>query len=375
MRRMVIAILAAMLGTLSACSSSAPAGSHESASASSQASLPTTPQADPIVTVANPWQPGDFQKGIQIYWCSASEYTQVDATRILDYVVDLGANSVGISFPIYVDGATPTKTYVGPKTPSVKDLRLVIKEARARKLRVMLRPIIDEQNITAEIPLAWRGTIGTYQPFDQNAWFASYRDFLAPYLQLAEQQHVDEFVLGSELTDLQSADGWTQLLADASKLYTGELSYAMNWTWDPKPAAFKHLAIDMYTPLPLGDNASAAQLAKGLTSWLKRQQELVGQRLSVQEIGIQAQDTAYEHPWGWATDDTRVNLTIQERWFTAAYLACKRAGALGSYYWSVNSTQQLGKDLDVAAQPPGNFMGRPGEAAIRRSYNSTPFNP
>jgi hypothetical protein len=365
---MATVVLVAMLGTLSACSSPALQNTDPPPTSSASTGPITAPSVDPIVSVVDPWRKGDFQKGIQIYWSSDSEYTQVDATRILDYVVSLGANSVGISFPVYVDGASPTKTYAGEKTPSVKDLRLVIQEARARDLRVMLRPVIDEQNITGEITLAWRGTIGYYQPFSPSGWFASYRAFLAPYLRLAEQQGVDEFVLGSELTDLQSATEWQQVRAEARQLYKGELSYALNWTWQPKPAGFNNLGIDMYTPLPLGDDASVAQLASGLTTWLKHQQALIGQKLTVHEIGIQAQDTAYQHPWGWTTDDTRVNLTIQKRWFAAAYLACKRAGALGAYYWSVNSTQQLGKDLDVAAQPPGNFMGRPGEAAIRHAF-------
>ena len=214
MRRMVSVVTVFMLSALGACSTleSGDNSGLPQSSASARPGSVSPPAKSPAITqVKHPWEEGDFQNGIQLYWRSDSEYTQVDATRILDYVVDLDANAIGISFPIYVDGATPTKLYAGDKTPSVKDLRLVIKEAKTRKLRVMMRPIIDEDNITAEIPTAWRGTIGGFAPFDSAVWFSSYRKLLDPYLRLSEQESVDEFVLGSELTDLQSSDRW-QLL-------------------------------------------------------------------------------------------------------------------------------------------------------------------
>lgn len=364
MRCMVVVKLVTVLSALSACSS---VGAQHTLNGTPVQSVNPGKRLQPAVAmVANPWQTGDFQKGIQLYWHSDPDYVQVDATRVLDYVVDLGANSVGITFPIYVDGASPTKVYRGPDTPSVHDLRVVIKEAQARKLRVTLRPLIAEGTIVAEDPTKWRGTIGDDSAFNSNAWFASYNAVLKPYIELAEQQQVQEFVIGSELTQLESSVQWVQTVLQARSLYSGMLSYTFNYAWNTVPPV-KHFGIDLYPPVPLGDDATVTQLTAALTSWLRTQKARLGSNLTVHEIGIAGRSGAYLEPWGQG-DSGEFNPRIQSNWFTAAYQACLAVGIKGAYYWSVDSTQQLGKDLDVDAQPPGNFMGRPGEFAIRRAF-------
>ena len=51
--------------------------------------------------------------GIQVYWDSTGTPAEMaaDANRIFNYVVALGANSVGINFFFYTDGVYPTRVY------------------------------------------------------------------------------------------------------------------------------------------------------------------------------------------------------------------------------------------------------------------------
>src|SRR5579859_3238664 len=113
----------------------------------------------PVPRVVSLWRPGQFQTGIQLYWHTSGTKTQMeqDAARSLNYIVSLGANSVGITFSIFTDGVKPTHVYAGDATPSIKSLSIVLAAAKARGLRVMLRPEIDENNIAAAGNGAWRG--------------------------------------------------------------------------------------------------------------------------------------------------------------------------------------------------------------------------
>src|SRR5215469_4928851 len=51
------------------------------------------PKPPPVVRVVSPWQPGQFQTGIQLYWHTSGTTSQMqqDAARSLDYIVSLGA--------------------------------------------------------------------------------------------------------------------------------------------------------------------------------------------------------------------------------------------------------------------------------------------
>jgi len=99
------------------------------------------------------------QLGVQIFWHDVNDAWSVqnNAGRLLDYTVSLGANSVGISFPIYTDGVRPTRVYTKDgTTPTPESLQALVKAAKARGLRVLIRPLLDEKNI-ATTPGAWRG--------------------------------------------------------------------------------------------------------------------------------------------------------------------------------------------------------------------------
>ncbi|CAN5190434.1 hypothetical protein BH09PAT3_BH09PAT3_3170 [soil metagenome] len=371
-RTFIVSIMLAVLGTtlLSGCDFSGirDTGNDKSdhASAEQVASTEQTPESfDPgvLVPVKHPWHKGDFQNGIQILWNTQDKYVEYDADRILDYVVDLGANSLGLSFPIYVDGATPTMTRAGSDTPSVQALRYVVEQAKVRKLRVSLRPLIFT---TKNGSGPWRGSIDPIP-----GWFMSYRNFLAPYLDLATASGVDEFVLGTELTSQQKSREWPETIKFARQIYPGKLSYTLNTFLGKKPP-FPDLGINMYPKVMESDNASINTLTKKLTKWLNRQQAILKTDLTIQEVAIAGRSNSYLDPNNWAdtTADKQFRAipAMQSKWFAAAYVAAKNVGANGIYFWGLNSAQQFGEDLDRNEQPLGNFVGRPGERAIKALF-------
>lgn len=365
--RAVRAALVVGLVTLVAACSWAPGHSPNSPTAATKASPSAAAQGRG--KVEHPWRAGDFQDGVQVLWhpSGTDAQIQVRADAILNYVVGLGANSIGLNFPLYTDGATPTKVSAGDQTPSPHELSLVIQAAHRRGLRVMVRPALDEASIAAGGGGAWRGTI---RPPDVGAWFASYRTALTPYLKAAGQAHAEEFVIGVELYSMERyTDQWALTRKTARTWFDGQVSMAVNWDEVGHSALpVDALGLDLYPALQLPDSASAAQVRDAVTTWLKDHTPSVTQPIVAQEVGIAGSSGAYRHPWYWGSGRADPHyFGIQATWFDAVYQAARDSGLKGVYYWMVDSNQRF-SPAAVSAQTAGGFVGRPGEAAIRRSF-------
>lgn len=307
------------------------------------------------------------QLGIQIYWHGVSDPHQVitNADRLLDYAAGLGANSVGLSFPIYTDGMRPTRVYTEPSnTPSPATLTTVIGEAKKRGLRVMLRPVIDETNLKGRN--AWRGSI---KPPDVDAWFASYRQTLTPYLTAARDAHADTFVLGSELDSLAGyGSRWKALRSAAATIFTGDLAYADNWgEWATGRAGVEGVVpgLDAYPQLKLDDAASVARIRTAWTTWLRKRPQGLTSTV-VQEIGIAGITGAYREPAVWGVQQDDLKPEIQTKWFAGACQAIRALHMSGVYFWNVDSAAD---PANASAYSAGSFIGR-GDAAIRECFAS-----
>ncbi|WP_353949054.1 hypothetical protein ABNN70_05765 [Sporolactobacillus sp. Y61] len=323
-------------------------------------------KAPPAAVVENPWKEGMFQKGVQIYLHADKAGDAFIRERIrqnLDYVVKLGANSVGVSFPIYTDGATPTRVYVGPATPGRGLLKNAILEAKKRQLRVLLRPILDESNIVSEEPLAWRGSI---RPENNARWFQSYGALLSTYAALAAQLEVEEFVAGTELVSLQSQKSEWRTLKTRIRAagFDGKLSYAANW--DSYADLSFEPGIDAYPKIHLSDRATVPQLTQALYQWLTQLPVTARGRLTIQEAGIAAQSGMYPKPYVW-NSKAPVNETVQARWFQAMYQAAKKAQVNGLYYWALDVYQDPEQEL-INGTRPFSFVRKNTEAVIRSNF-------
>lgn len=297
--------------------------------------------------VQHPWQPGQFQKGIQLTLNSSAKTMAVDANRTLDYIVKLGANSVSLSFPISVDSQTPLKVYAADDTPSVKTVQSVVQAAKTRKLRVTLRPFIEQVDVRRDL-----------DPINPDGFFRMYQQLLGPYLKMASDQGVDEFVLGDEMTSLQTSKSWYTVAAYAKYRFKGELSYDLNADWQTKPPGVDSFGVNFYPTTTLGDAASIDDLAKVFSHWISKQQLLLKTSLTLDEVDIHGVTGAFQKPYQDSKDGTFTNPAAQAKWFTAAWRAAKQADANGIYFAPLSTSQQFGSDLKVEDQPSDNFVGR-----------------
>ena len=358
-----IVITTVLIGLLSACSGLGP-----SVPATGPAPAPPagSPSSTPVPQISAAAKAATADLGVQVFWHGVNDAWSVknNGDRLLDYVVGLGANSVGISFPIFTDGAWPTRVYTtADVTPTPESLAELIRNAKARGLRVMLRPIIDEQNITGYAS-AWRGSI---EPKNIANWFASYRETLMPFLAASQAAGAHTFVVGTELDSLvrQSAQ-WQALLTEAAGVFTGRLAYADNWgqwaTGRPGIAGAVP-GLDAYPQLGLPDAATVAQITNAWTRWLqKRPAELAN--TVVQEVGISATPGAYTQPARWAEHGQTLEPLIQGNWFAGACAAVKSLDMAGIYFWCLDAWAEPANAADYTA---GSFIGR-GDSAIQACF-------
>ncbi len=307
--------------------------------------------------------------GIQVYWDSAGNGADMaaDADRIFNYIVGLGANSVGINFAFYTDGVYPTRVYgVRGSTPSPGTIAMVIASARRHGLRVLVRPLLNEKNIV-DSRGDWRGSI---QPPSVGSWFRSYYEFLKPYFAAAQRGGATSFNIGTELDSLAPDTGeWTAFEAAAAKLFTGQLEYAVNygrWQQDPSYEPVPDAGVDAWPQLGLGDTATVRELAAAWVAWLHSQPERVLRRTVLQEVGIAGVSGAYREPALPAPRGATLDATIQDKWFAAACAAAKQTGMAGIYFYDVNSTDQPDSAAGYGA---GSFIGR-GDRAIKTCFAS-----
>ena len=351
------------IGTAGAVASSSSSSTAETATSTPSATVP----AVPVVKVSAAAQAEAAQLGVQVYWHTTGSAADVRAAadKVLDYVVSLGANSVGLTFPFYTNGVHPTQVYgLASSTPDPATLAVVIGEAQARGLRVMVRPVLDEANIT-DSKGDWRGTI---QPSSVTSWFASYRDFLQPYLQLAQQKHVAYFVVGTELESLATQKTqWTALDTAAAKIYSGELDYSQNWdNWSNGVSSTQasHIGMDAYPVLHQGDSASVSQLTTAWEHWLRNRSTTVLKQTVLQEVGITAVSGAYSAPAHWSKAEDTIDVPIQAKWFTAACQSARALGLPGIYFWNVDSNAN---PANAASASSDSFIGR-GDSSIRACF-------
>ncbi|MGW2813885.1 glycoside hydrolase family 113 [Streptomyces sp. NPDC001415] len=323
------------------------------------------------VHVAKPWKPGMPQWGVQIYWEDNPEqsgsYITEKAKLQAKYLVGLGANSVSVSFPFYTGTVTSTKTFAGPRTPSPARLETVVKVFHDAGLRTTLRPLMDEKSL-GKMP-NWRGSI---KPSDRNAWFASYKTFLAPFLDMAQKNKVTSFTLGSELNSLEGDPRWKGVADAAEKRYSGEIGYDANYdnyTAGRINMPVEQLGVDAYFPVKEPDTASVNQLVNGWNTWLDKKSTGLLPKIVISEAGIAAMTGAYHAPGDFYVKRA-LNTEVQANWYTAVCRVVQERKMKGVYWWSLYfDDNPFAKRGDEASRM--HFAGRPKtEQAIKDCFGS-----
>ena len=133
-----------------------------------------------------------------------------------DYVREIatsGANTIGLAVAAEQENGSSTVLYLDrKKTPSDERLVGLIRLSRSLGKQVVLMPIVLLSRPGAD---EWRGKIN---PDDWDAWWRMYNEYILHYAQIAQENGVTLFMVGSELISTERQEArWRDLIAQVRK--------------------------------------------------------------------------------------------------------------------------------------------------------------
>jgi hypothetical protein len=235
--------------------------------------------------------------------------------KSIDEIAALGGDTVSLVVDARQENGQSTDIYVDMrKTPTVPQLSEIILHAKAKKIRVVLMPIIL---LDDPVNNEWRGTI---KPPDWDHWFDSYRDVMEHFARIAQATGVDVFVVGSELVSTErNVDQWTRTIRSIRSIFKGQLTYSSNWDHYTVITFWNQLdLIGMNSYWALGDdhNATVDQI---IAHWKKIQKDLIpfvqkeGRPLILLEAGWCSLANAASASWDYTQATEPIDLALQKR--------------------------------------------------------------
>ena len=177
-------------------------------------------------------------------------------------VIPYGFSRLGITRVWFdVDGQWWGETMAGARS--------TIQEAHRNGLSVMLKPQVY-------VPGSWVGAVDFDNEEDWKTWEEEYAKFILSMAQMADQEGVAIFCLGTEVkTSVQKrTQFWRSLIHRVKEVYCGEVTYSANWDnydriqfWDD----LDYIGISAYFPLTASKTPSTEEL---IAEWLPIKRKL-----------------------------------------------------------------------------------------------------
>src|SRR5262249_17671261 len=119
-------------------------------------------------------------------------------------------------------------------TPTLASFRSGVQAAHAQGYRVFAVPLLFADPLNkADGVDHWSGSIRFETEEATQRWFDSYWEALEPYVEVAQQEGVEQLSIGTEYEWLASYAPtalWQTLIDRVASRYTGVITYNMNWT-------------------------------------------------------------------------------------------------------------------------------------------------
>ena len=332
--------------------------------------------------------PPEVQRGIDTffsYHCQAIGTIKKWAETEVAQFKALGANSIGISFPLFTVSMTSNAVFAWTsclgrgtvRTPPPWVVANVVQIAHDAGLKVFLRPLIDDSNLAKQNPHNWGGKL---EPTNVNMWFTKYFRTIKQYLQMAQREKVEYFAIATELDSLANQGDWAWLIAHSSRLYSaGKLEWSWSWDTGVKKLLWPStiFGFDSYPHLPRARlTATPNQLLQGWDYLLWHRPSYRIPQLSaatISEIGIAAQDGSYGWPasGGVPLHGHPFNQQIQANWFTTACAFMKEHKVRGIYFWGAWLARNNGSLPTRPDYAHPNDLQPDGQLAIKRCFTGT----
>jgi hypothetical protein len=164
-----------------------------------------------------------FRRGVSLdlFVAEVDEQQRAEYGGFLDHAARLGATDLELVVQWSALDAAAVELSPSPGMTVDDDfLGWLMDQANARKLRVLITPVIElEQSPTDADKRA-------LAPSDPARWFWSYHRFLLHYARIAEAHKAVCFAVGADLPlSLAQDEHWAALITDVRKAYKGKLTY------------------------------------------------------------------------------------------------------------------------------------------------------
>ena len=213
------------------------------------------------------------------------------------------------------------------------------------------------------IPGHWAGDAA---PTDQTAWFAAYQSALLPLAKLAQDEHAQALVIGTELRKLQDAPQWPALVAAVRKVYTGKLLYVADGMeyaerfryW----SLFDAVGTSLYPRLSEATDARTAEM-NAAAQRLQQLGKRVGKPVWVAELGLRSARGSLAAPWEspeqrTAAVDTRLQLQVLQQWRKVLQAHGVEGIALWCWYTDPKAGGPGDSDFTVQGKPAEQVLAR-----------------
>lgn len=244
-----------------------------------------------------------------------------------------------------------------------------IEELKNNNIKIMLKPQL----------WVWRGEFtGNIEMNSEEDWKTfekSYAKFILDYAQVAEDNHVEIYCIGTELNKFISLRPlyWKQLIEDVKTIYKGKLTYAENWDTFVNVPFWNELdfiGIDAYFPLSDEQNPTREALISG---WRvhKEKIESLSKQLKKQiiftEYGYRSVDFNAKEPWDSNRKNNAVNLNAQSTALDVLYdQFWEEDWFAGGFLWKwYHDHEKAGGEKNSRFTP----QNKPAEEIVRTQYS------
>ena len=222
-----------------------------------------------------------------------------------------GAKWIEMTVNFYQSSLTSTTIRTTPNTPTPEAFAQGIATAHAMHYHVFVVPLLTVDGATAQGAPLWCGDIRFLTDVQAQAWFDSYWSAFKPYVVAAASADAEQVAIGTEYEELQfvAPHIWTQLISRVHAIFSGPLTYDMNWSSLTKPVTswmrdprLSALGVSEYLTLTnVRQRLDPDTLPKLWHDKIKVQLDTfshqAGKPLVLSEIGYRDSADALYHPW------------------------------------------------------------------------------
>lgn len=310
----------------------------------------------------------DELEGIVLTSWQKLEYLSSAVYSTLMKLRDMGVESVAILTTYYQDTKTSTDIYPLDNfmngTPTDEAIRHIIREVKNAGLKPVLKPHIDCMDGS------YRGNIDFgADEAAWTAWFSEYNNFIMHYAEIAQQEDVDLFIIGTELDRTTQRPEWDNIIQNIKSVYTGKITYGANWDSYPNVGFVDQLdvaGIDVYRPLTDVINPPQELLDAAwqtIRAELAAYSQSIGKKLLVTEVGYQDREGTNMHPWWTGTPSSDAGRQEQANCFKAMLKAVHNGYDpenadifYGIFIWNENFDLKDYNGFAVVGKPAGDAI-------------------